>query len=78
VLPVNIVSLVSEERTLKGSYIGTCVPARDVPRYIALYQNGRLPVDRLMSGVLKLEDINHAFDRLQEGTAVRQIVEFQG
>ena len=32
VLPVNIVGLVAEERTLKGSYIGTCVPSRDLPR----------------------------------------------
>lgn len=76
VLPVNIVSLVSEERTLRGSYIGTCVPVRDVPRYIALFQHGRLPVDRLMSGTLKLEDINRGFDQLREGTAVRQIVNF--
>ena len=75
-LAVNVVSLVAEERTLKGSYIGTCVPVRDIPRYIALYRAGRLPVDRLMSGRLKLEDINAAFDRLHEGAVVRQIIEF--
>jgi alcohol dehydrogenase len=75
-LPVNIVSLVGEERTLKGSYIGTCVPTRDVPRYIALYQSGRLPVNRLMSGLLKLTDINQAFDKLHAGQAVRQIITF--
>lgn len=70
------VSLVAEERTIKGSYIGTCVPVRDVPNYIALYRLGRLPVDRLMSGALRLEDINLGFDRLHEGKAVRQIVTF--
>ncbi|MCX8256179.1 Alcohol dehydrogenase [Beijerinckiaceae bacterium RH AL1] len=75
-LPVNIVSLVGEERTLKGSYIGTCVPKRDVPRYIALYRAGRLPVDRLMSGLIALDDINEAFDRLHEGKAVRQVIAF--
>jgi alcohol dehydrogenase len=75
-LPINVVSLVAEERTLKGSYIGTCVPMRDVPRYIALYQAGRLPVDRLVSGKLKLDDINTGFDRLHDGTVVRQIIEF--
>ncbi|MBE7220122.1 MAG: zinc-dependent alcohol dehydrogenase family protein [Caulobacteraceae bacterium] len=75
-LAVNIVGLVGEERTLKGSYIGTCVPKRDVPRYVALYRAGRLPVDRLMSGVVALEDINAAFDRLREGKAVRQVIAF--
>ena len=68
------VSLVAEERTLKGSYIGTAVPSRDIPRYIELYQRGRLPVDRLMSGDLTLDEINQGFDRLHEGKAIRQVV----
>jgi alcohol dehydrogenase len=68
------VNLVAEERTVKGSYIGTCVPTRDIPRYIELYRRGRLPVDRLMSSHLKLNDINHGFDLLHEGKAARQIV----
>ena len=67
-------SLVAEERVLKGSYIGTCVPARDLPRYLALYAQGRLPVERLLSGVLDLDDINAGFDALADGTAVRQVI----
>lgn len=70
------VNLVAEERTLKGSYIGTCVPSRDIPRYIGLYRQGRLPVNRLMSGTLKLEEINRGFDLLHEGKAVRQVIVF--
>lgn len=75
-LPVNVVSLVGEERTLKGSYIGTCVPSRDIPRYVALYRQGRLPVDRLMSGTIPLDDINVGFDRLHAGDVVRLVVTF--
>lgn len=71
-----IVNLVAEERTLKGSYIGTCVPTRDLPRYVALYRAGRLPVNRLMSGRLRLDEINEGFDRLHAGTAVRQVIVF--
>jgi alcohol dehydrogenase len=71
-----IVNMVGEERTLKGSYIGTCVPARDLPRYVALYRAGRLPVNHLMTGRLGLEDINEGFDRLHAGEAVRQVVVF--
>jgi len=69
-------NLVAEERTIKGSYIGTCVPSRDLPRYIELYQGGKLPVNKLMSGRMKLEQINEGFDLLHEGKAVRQIVVF--
>jgi alcohol dehydrogenase len=75
-LPVPLVNLVAEERTLMGSYIGSCVPTRDIPRYIGLYRAGRLPVDRLMSGRLTLDEINEGFDRLHEGKAVRQVVVF--
>ena len=76
-LPLPAVSLVAEERTLKGSYIGTCVPSRDIPRYIDLYSQGRLPVDKLLTGRLQLEDINQGFDLLHEGKAIRQVVEFE-
>ncbi len=76
-LAVPLVGLVADERTLKGSYIGSCVPRRDVPRYIAMYQRGILPVDRLVSGLLALDDINAAFDRLDEGSAIRQVIRMQ-
>ena len=76
VLPLPAVSLVAEERTLKGSYIGTCVPSRDIPRYMALYTQGRLPVDKLLSGRLTLDQINEGFDLLHEGKAIRQVVVF--
>ncbi|CAN5333601.1 zinc-dependent alcohol dehydrogenase family protein [soil metagenome] len=69
-------SLVAEERTLKGSYIGTCVPSRDIPHYLDLYKQGRLPVDKLLTGRLALDDINHGFDLLHEGKAIRQVVVF--
>ncbi|MBL8520725.1 MAG: zinc-dependent alcohol dehydrogenase family protein [Betaproteobacteria bacterium] len=68
------VNLVAEERTLKGSYIGTAVPQRDIARCISLFRQGRLPVDRLRSGILPLAEINEGFDRLHFGEAVRIIV----
>ncbi|WP_373512583.1 zinc-dependent alcohol dehydrogenase family protein [Persicitalea sp.] len=70
------VKLVAEERTLQGSYIGSCVPVRDIPAYIALYQSGRLPVDKLMTHKLRLDEINEGFERLANGDAIRQIVTF--
>jgi alcohol dehydrogenase len=70
------VQLVAEERTLRGSYIGSSVPARDIPRYIEMYQRGKLPVDRLMGERLALDDINRGFDRLATGQAMRDVVLF--
>ena len=70
------VTLVAEERTLKGSYIGSAAPLRDVPRYVALFKAGKLPVDALLTHRLKLEEINEGFDRLRERIGVRQVVMF--
>ena len=70
------VNLVAEERTLKGSYLGSAVPARDIPRFIDLYRAGRLPVDKLITHRLTLDQINEGFDRLADGEAVRQIILF--
>lgn len=69
------VSIVAEERTIKGSYLGSCDPARDIPRYIEWYRAGKLPVDRLLSERIRLDEINAAFDRLAEGKTVRQVVQ---
>ena len=73
---VPAVHLVAEERTLKGCYLGSAVPARDIPRYIDLYQSGRLPIDKLITHRLTLDQINEGFDRLASGEAVRQVILF--
>jgi len=68
------VSLIAEERTIKGSYVGSCVPSRDVPRFIAMYRAGVLPVDKLLSERIRLDDINPALDRLARGESIRQVI----
>lgn len=70
------VQIVAEERTIKGSYQGGCVPPRDIPRFINLYQRGKLPVNRLLSSTGPLEEINEAFDRLERGEVVRHVITF--
>ncbi len=75
-LSIPAVSLVAEERTLRGSYLGSSVPARDLPRFIDLYQQGRLDVERLLTHRLGLDEVNEGFDRLARGEAVRQAIVF--
>ena len=73
-LSLSPVRLVAEERTLKGSYVGSCVPSRDIPRFIELYQRGRLAVDKLWTSSGSLDEINEGFDALHEGRTIRHIV----
>lgn len=75
-LDLQAVSLVAEERTLLGSYMGSAVPQRDVPRFLDLYLAGRLPVDELVSQRVEIPAVNAAFDALREGAVVRQVLCF--
>ena len=72
--PLQAVSLIAEERTIKGSYVGSCVPSRDIPRFVAMYRAGHLPVNELLSEKITLDEINPALDRLAQGIAVRQVI----
>ena len=76
-LSLTAVQIVAEERTLKGSYLGSCVPVRDIPAYVKLYRQGLLPVDKLMGETIALHDINAAFDRLAAGDLTREIIVFE-
>jgi alcohol dehydrogenase len=69
---------VAEGRSLIGSYLGSAVPSRDIPRFVELWRSGRLPVESLVSSTIPLESINQAMDNLADGTAVRQLIRFDG
>ncbi len=66
--------LVTEERCIRGSFMGSCVPERDIPRFIDWFRAGALPVDRLLAERIALDAINAGFDRLADGRSARQLV----
>lgn len=68
--------ITAEARTIIGSYLGSAVPARDIPVYAQMWREGRLPVEKLASSVITLAGINEAMDELADGNAIRQIVMF--
>lgn len=76
-LELSPVDLVGRALTLVGCYLGSAVPMRDIPEYVELWRAGRLPVERLVSGTVALEDINHAMDQLADGTVLRQVITFE-
>jgi alcohol dehydrogenase len=72
--PIPAVSLVAEERIVRGAYMGSCVPSRDIPLYIDMFRAGKLPVNKLLSGTGPLDGINEAFDRLDRGEVIRHVI----
>lgn len=73
-LPIHAADLVTREISVRGSYMGSCVPVRDIPRFIRAFNEGRLPVDRLVGSQVGFEEMNAGFDRLADGAAIRQIL----
>lgn len=68
------VTLAAEGRVLRGSYMGSAAPARDIPRLIRLWEAGRLPVDQLHSGDIGFEGLAGAFDALAAGRVIRSLL----
>lgn len=75
-ITVRPLGLVAEGRAIIGSYLGSAVPSRDIPRYVRWWREGRLPVEELISDTIPLERINEGMDALADGHAVRQIIRF--
>lgn len=73
---ISPLSLVAEGRTIVGSYLGSAVPERDIPVFVEMWRQGRLPIEALISSSIGLADINEAMDHLAEGHAIRQIIHF--
>jgi alcohol dehydrogenase len=69
--------LVAEGRTVVGSYLGSSVPSRDIPRFVQLWREGSLPVERLVTGEIGLDDVNRGMDDLADGRAIRQVIRFR-
>jgi S-(hydroxymethyl)glutathione dehydrogenase/alcohol dehydrogenase len=73
---VRTISLPFEEKTLTGSYFGSCVPRVDFPRMLALYATGRLKLDELITKRYTVEEAPQAFVDLASGKNARGVIEF--
>ncbi len=73
---ISPLTITAEARTIIGSYLGSAVPSRDIPRYADLWRAGKLPVERLISSRIRLDQINGAMDQLAAGLAIRQVIMF--
>lgn len=68
--------ITAQARTIIGSYLGSSVPASDIPRFAELWRAGRLPVQELVSARSTLGGINQALDDLADGRVVRHLITF--
>lgn len=71
---LDIAGIVTGAKTIHGSYMGSCNPKTDIPRFVELFKAGRFPVDKLITDRMPLADVNIALDRMADSKALRQIL----
>ncbi len=74
-LELPLVDFFSRGGALKSSWYGDCLPERDFPMLIDLYEQGRLPLDKFVTERIGLNDIEAAFDAMKAGKVLRSVVE---
>jgi S-(hydroxymethyl)mycothiol dehydrogenase len=73
-LEMPLVDFFSRGGSLKSSWYGDCLPERDFPTLVDLYQQGRLPLDRFVSERIKLDEVEEAFHTMHQGAVLRSVV----
>ena len=65
-----------QEKTLKGSMMGSNAFRVDMPRYVDMYLDGRLLLDEMISHHLSLEEINEGYQLMRDGASNRAVIDF--
>ena len=73
-LSISALSLVSDVKTIRGSYLGSANPRVDIPEFVDFWRAGNLPVEKLLTSVSPMTQVNEAMDALQGAQVVRQVI----
>ncbi|HEY5855023.1 MAG TPA: S-(hydroxymethyl)mycothiol dehydrogenase [Aldersonia sp.] len=73
-LEMPLIDFFSRGGSLKSSWYGDCLPERDFPMLVDLYQQGRLPLEKFVSERIKLDEVEAAFHAMHAGNVLRSVV----
>jgi len=73
-LQVPLIDVFARGGSLKSSWYGDCLPARDFPMLVDLHLQGRLPLEKFVSEVIGLGDVEDGFARMRAGEVLRSVV----
>ena len=73
-LEMPLVDFFSHGGSLKSSWYGDCLPERDFPMLVDLYQQGRLPLEKFVTERIGLDEVEQAFDTMHRGEVLRSVV----
>ncbi|QOV97377.1 S-(hydroxymethyl)mycothiol dehydrogenase [Rhodococcus pyridinivorans] len=73
-LEMPLIDFFSHGGSLKSSWYGDCLPERDFPTYVDLYQQGRLPLEKFVTERIGIDDVEKAFEAMHRGEVLRSVV----
>jgi S-(hydroxymethyl)mycothiol dehydrogenase len=73
-LEIPLLDVFSRGGAVKSSWYGDCLPSRDFPMLIDLFEQGRLPLDKFVSETIELDEIEDAFEKMRNGDVLRSVV----
>ncbi|MGA8851616.1 MAG: S-(hydroxymethyl)mycothiol dehydrogenase [Aeromicrobium sp.] len=74
-LEIPLIDVFGRGGSLKSSWYGDCLPSRDFPMLVDLYQQGRLDLDAFVTETIGIDDVEAAFDAMHEGRVLRSVVQ---
>ena len=75
-MTIPALSLPRTEKVIMGSWYGSARPWVDLPKMVDLYLNGRLKIDPMISRTYPLDQINEAYEALEQGEVARSVLLF--
>jgi S-(hydroxymethyl)mycothiol dehydrogenase len=73
-LDIPLIDVFSRGGAIKSSWYGDCLPSRDFPMLVDLFQQGRLPLDKFVSETIEMDEIESAFEKMSQGDVLRSVV----
>ena len=75
-IPISPFLLAMFQKRLQGCLYGMMSPSSDVPRLLAMYEQGQLKLDELVSRTYSLDEINTGYDDMHAGRNIRGVIDF--
>ena len=73
-LELPLIDVFGRGGALKSSWYGDCLPSRDFPMLVDLYEQGRFPLDKFVGERIGIDDIEAAFEKMHGGDVLRSVV----
>jgi len=73
---VSLLDLTLMEKQVVGSLFGSGNPRADIPKLLALWREGQIDLDGLVTNTYTLDGVNDGYDAMREGTAIRSVMKY--